>query len=315
LYHFEKCRQFLFLWLQKPTNQIVMKKIIFALFLLISGQIAAQKNGDKIRIIDAAGIMNANLDYKFSVTPTDKDDLIKQMGDKEYKAFEKYLSKGGVPDGVRSAYTGTSVAGDELYSMTVYQIATWGKHIIAKVPDKENPRATKYYNGGKDMYFVMHDRESISADPFNRVPLPQPTNAEVEKIHKSPFKRVKIKSADLFGEYNLPSGLTGTLQTLYGDELKDLTYDVTFFSTNYSFFSRRRATYYGSSFKDYVAKNAVAYEVKKFDDGNRKDYFTLVKIPLDVNQHFPYNILPSAGNGNKDIYFIVWTSNVEEYKE
>lgn len=290
-----------------------MKKFAVVVFLLFTAPAFGQKVGDKIRVWGASAIANASLDYKYNPTPAEKEDLIKQMGEKEYGAFEKYVTKGKVPEGVRNAYLGTEICQDEVYGMTIYLKAIWGKYWVVKVPKKENERLDKHYING-DMFFVV-EASYCTIDPYSLTGITPPTNAEVEKIHKYPFKRVVIKDAQMFHSFRLPDGLAAELADKYPNDIKDITSNTNFFESNYTYFKTRRADYYGDTYRSAIAKKAVAYEIAKFDEGKYTDYYTLVVIPLDVNRHFPDNAIPPANSGFKNIYIIVYTQNIEDYKE
>lgn len=294
-----------------------MKKLIFIVALFATYTAFAQNVGEYVRIVRAGAMKNINLDYQFSITPDEKTSLINQMGAKEYAAFEKYVTKADKPEGMRSAYKGNQgdVANNEVFNMNAILIAKWDTKFIVKIPKDENKSVTKYYNNGKDMYIIISEKDGLIINTAKAPTLTQPTNAEVEKVYKTTLKRVKLKNYSSLENKKLKQPIIDSLRNIYGDEVKGIGLYVDFFDYNNSFFKWNYALYDRSNFLNYVMKNCVAFKLASISQGDNENFYVLVKIPLACNQHFPYNIMPSASSSNTDFYVLLYGTEVEDYVE
>ncbi|MFN8265769.1 MAG: hypothetical protein U0T11_06835 [Chitinophagaceae bacterium] len=282
-----------------------MKKIIVSFLCIMPFLSHAQKTGDYVRIFNVQGVLNANLDYVFQPTEEEQKTILAAVGEKEYKTIMKKMGK-SLPDGIRCAYRDrTEMCVTTVADMKAQIIAQFNGKSLVRIAEKENPRVTKYYNGGSDMYFLMESDEYYMLDYWKYQTVPQPTNAQVAVVYKTNRTRVKLKSGYFTEGYMFTS--KETLKAKFGEESAKINVRPYFFQYNFSYNSRK-LLYKDYSYREYIAKNAVAYLLEEFDGK------CLVHIPMKANFHFPKWHLPSSGDG-EDLYLILSKNDVVTYTE
>lgn len=286
-------------------NKCEQLRVYFTIVIVFTFIVCkAQKAGDYVRIFNVTGVLNANLDYVFEPTEVEKQIIVREVGEKEFKTIMKKMSK-PLPEGVRCAYRdGTEMCVTTIADMKAKIIAQFSNKNLIRISENENPGVTKYFNGGGDMYFLIASDEYFMLDYREHKTITQPTNTEISAVFKSNRTRVKLSSGYFDEGYMFTS--KETLYSKFGEEAAKINVRPYFFQYNYNY-NKRKLVYNDYTFRDFVSKNAVAFLLGEFDGK------CLVHIPLKANTHFPKWYLPATDG--EDLYLILSKNAVEFYSE